>query len=127
MRMSKEEDRIRSLIEGCLQHSKTRWKNIEHATGWTRQTIFRYFPDLHAKAKAICKENRDDGLKSDFSAAEDHVRHAVEQLLASGTQPSIQNVHRAVPKGPYLSERGVESILRKMRQEELPATAKAAA
>lgn len=127
VRLSKERDCIRSQIEGCLKQAKLRWKYIERLTRLRRTSIQKQFPDLYEKAKVLSKESRDNQAKSDLEAAEGHVRDAVEQLLASGIQPSILNVHRAVPKGLYLGTTWIERILRKIRQEELPATTKAAA
>lgn len=127
MRLAKERDCVRSLIEGCLRQANPRWRNIEHDTGWSRTKIRQYFPDLYEKVKILCKEIWDNELKSDLNAAEGHVRHALEQLLASGIQPSIKNVHRMVPKGPYLGTTWIERILRKIRQEEVLPTAQVAA
>jgi hypothetical protein len=127
MRLVKERDCVRSLIEGCLKQSNPKWKTIEHDMGWIRVRIKNYFPDLYAKAKVLCKETWDNELESDLNAAEANVRQAVEQLLARGIQPSIQNVYRVVPRGPYLGTTWIERILRKIRQEEVVATAQAAA
>jgi hypothetical protein len=116
-RLAKERDGVRSLIEGCLKQSNPRWKTIEHDTGWIRSLIKKHFPDLYEKAKILCKETWDNESESDLNAAEARVRHAVEQLQARGIQPSIQNVYRTVPKGPYLGTNWIERILRKIRQE----------
>jgi len=127
IRLSNERNCIQSLIERCLQQANPRWKNIEHDTGWSRTKIHQYFPDLYEKARAICKEGRDNESKSDLNAAEGHVRDAIAQLRASGIQPSIENVHRAIPKGPYLNGILIARILRKIRQEELLVTTQTAA
>jgi hypothetical protein len=127
IRLERERDCIRLLIEGCLEQPNPRWRSIENATGWIRSRIRNHFPDLYAKAKALCKETWDNELESDLDAAEARVRQVVEQLLARGIQPSIQNVYRAVPKAPYLGVTWIERILRKIRQEEIRATNQAAA
>jgi len=127
MRQAKERDYSRSLIHDCLQQANPRWKDIEHCTGWSRSRIRLFCPDLYAKAKVICKESWDTESKSNLNAAEGHIRRAVEQLLASGIQPSVENVHRVVPKGPYLGTTWTKRILRKIRQEEGLATTSAAA
>ena len=75
----------------------------------------------------LCRETWDNELESDLNAAEDRVRHVVVQLLAKGIQPSLQNVYRAVPKGPYLGTTWIQSILRKTRQEEVLETTQSAA
>lgn len=115
MRRVKERDGVRSLIEGCLKQPNPRWTTIEHDTGWVRSLIKIHFPDLYAKAKILCKETWDNKSQSDLNAAEARVRHVVEELLATGIQPSIQNVYRIVPKGPYLGTTWIERILRKIR------------
>jgi len=127
MRQAKERDYSRSLIHDCLQQVNPRWNDIEHCTGWSRSKIRQYFPDLYAKAIVICGESRHKESKSNLRAAEGHIRRAVEQLLASGIQPSPENVHRVVPKQPYLGTTWTKKILRKMRQEEVLATTQAAA
>jgi hypothetical protein len=126
-RLIEERDCVRLLIEGCLEQPNPRWRSIENATGWIRSRIRNHFPDLYAKAKALCKETWDNELESDLDAAEARVRQVVEQLLTRGIQPSIQNVYRAVPKAPYLGTTWIERILRKIRQEEILATTQAAA
>jgi hypothetical protein len=113
MRLVKERDCVRSLIEGCLEQPNPRWKSIEHATGWIRSRIRNHFPDLYTKAKALCKETWDNESESDLNAAEARIRQVVEQLLARGIQPSIQNVYRFVSKAPYLGTTWIERILRK--------------
>lgn len=127
MRLEKERDCVRSLIEGCLEQPNMRWKTVEDATGWIRSRIRNHFPDLYAKAKALCKETWDHGSESSLNAAEAHVRQVIEKLLARGIQPSILNVYRAVPNAPYLGITWIERILRKIRQEETLPTNNAAA
>jgi hypothetical protein len=127
MRLEKERDCVRSLIEGFLEQPNIRWKTIEDATGWIRSRIKNHFPDLYAKAKALCKDTCNHGSESGLNAAEAHVRRVVEKLLVSGIQPSIQNVYRAVPRAPYLGTTWIERILRKIRQEEIRVTNQAAA
>jgi hypothetical protein len=118
MRVVKERDCVRSLIEDYLKKPNPRWKTIEHDTGWIRFRIRKYLPDLYARARLLCKETSDSEVESDLNVAEARVRYAVEHLLARRIQPSIQKVYRVVPNGPYLGGNSIGRILRKIRQEE---------